>query len=88
MIVSHLSLKNWRNFRNVDVSYETESFLRAPMHPGSPTSWTYSDSSEILSKGWRTSASNRGTRRLSKIRCLAARKEPDVKLKRVWQTAQ
>ena len=30
MIVSHLRLKNWKNFRNVDVPLENRVFLAGP----------------------------------------------------------
>jgi len=38
MIVSHLILKNWRNFQVVDVSLQERVFLVGPNASANPTS--------------------------------------------------
>jgi len=42
MIVSHLIVKNWRNFRSVDVPLKERMFLIGPTLPASRTSSTSS----------------------------------------------
>jgi predicted ATPase len=81
MIVSHLSLKNWRNFRSVDVPLHNRVFLAGPNASGKSN---FLDAFRFLRDivkrggGLQQAIEERGG--LSKIRCLAARKEPDVEI--------
>jgi predicted ATPase len=81
MIVSHLSLKNWRNFRSVDVPLHSRVFLAGPNASGKSN---FLDAFRFLRDivkrggGLQQAIEERGG--LSKIRCLAARKEPDVEI--------
>lgn len=81
MIISHIRLKNWRNFRSVDVSLANRVFLVGPNASGKSN---FLDAVRFLSDiakpggGLQKATENRGG--LSKIRCLAARQYPDVEL--------
>jgi predicted ATPase len=81
MIVSHLSLKNWRNFRSVNVPLHNRVFLAGPNASGKSN---FLDAFRFLRDivkrggGLQQAIEERGG--LSKIRCLAARKEPDVEI--------
>lgn len=81
MIISHVRLKNWRNFRSVDVSLANRVFLVGPNASGKSN---LLDAVRFLSDiakpggGLQKATENRGG--LSKIRCLAARQYPDVEL--------
>jgi predicted ATPase len=81
MIISHLVLRNWRNFRSVDVDLGERVFVVGPNASGKSN---LLDSIRFLRDiaraggGLQSAIARRGS--LSKIRCLAARKEPDVGL--------
>ncbi len=81
MIVSRIRLKNWRNFRSVDVGLNHRVFLVGPNASGKSN---FLDALRFLSDiakrggGLQKATENRGG--LSKIRCLAARQYPDVEL--------
>jgi len=81
MIVSHLRLKNWRNFQAVDVPLRNRVFLAGPNASGKSN---FLDAFRFLRDvvkrggGLQQAVEERGG--LSKIRCLAARKEPDVEI--------
>lgn len=81
MIVSRIRLKNWRNFRSVDVGLNHRAFLVGPNASGKSN---FLDALRFLSDiakrggGLQKATENRGG--LSKIRCLAARQYPDVEL--------
>lgn len=82
MIVSHIILKNWRNFRYVDVELADRVFLVGPNASGKSN---FLDAFRFLKDiakpggGLQKAISERGG--LSKIRCLAARQDPDVQIK-------
>lgn len=79
MIVSRIILKNWRNFRNVDVKMGSRVFLVGPNASGKSN---FLDVFRFLRDivkpggGLQKAISDRGG--LSKIRCLAARQNPNV----------
>lgn len=81
MRISRLILKNWRNFRDVDVNFAERVFLVGPNASGKSN---FLDAFRFLRDiakpggGLQGSIVARGN--VSKIRCLAARKEPDVEI--------
>ena len=82
MIITRLVLKNWRNFRSADVSLGKRVFLVGPNASGKSN---FLDAFRFLRDiarweggGLQKAVSDRGG--LSKIRCLAARKDPEVLL--------
>ncbi len=82
MIISHIKLKNWRNFRFVDVSMGRRVFLVGPNASGKSN---FLDALRFLRDiakseggGLQKAVNERGG--ISKIRCLAARKEPQIEI--------
>jgi predicted ATPase len=81
MIISKLVLRNWRNFRAVDVTLTERVFVIGPNASGKSN---LLDSIRFLRDiakpggGLQRAITQRGG--LSKIRCLAARREPDVEV--------
>ena len=81
MIVSHLGLRNWRNFRNVDVSLRNRVFLAGPNASGKSNFLdVFRFLRDIVKRGGGLQQAIEERGGLSKIRCLAARKEPDVEI--------
>jgi len=81
MIISRLELKNWRNFREVDVRFGSRAFLVGPNAAGKSNLLDAIRFLRDIAKpggGLQTALDERGG--LSKIRCLAARQHPDVEL--------
>lgn len=81
MIVSRLVLKNWRNFRSVDVPLGERAILLGPNASGKSNLLDVFRFLRDIAKaggGLQRAVSQRGG--LSKIRCLAARREPDVEI--------
>jgi len=81
MIITHVGLKNWRNFRSVDVALSERVFLAGPNASGKSN---FLDAFRFLRDiakpggGLQKAVSDRGG--LSKLRCLAAREYPDVEM--------
>ena len=81
MIVSHLVLKNWRNFKRVDVELGERVFIAGPNASGKSN---FLDAFRFLRDvaktggGLQTAVDNRGG--VSKIRCLVAREKPFITL--------
>lgn len=81
MIISQLVLRNWRNFRTVDVRLTDRVFIVGPNASGKSN---LLDSIRFLRDiakpggGLQRAITQRGG--LSKIRCLAARRDPDVEI--------
>ena len=81
MIVSNLVLKNWRNFRSVDVRLTDRVFVIGPNAAGKSNLLDVLRFLRDIAKaggGLQAAITRRGG--LSKIRCLAARREPDVEI--------
>ncbi len=81
MIISRIILKNWRNFRTLDVHLGNRAFLIGPNASGKSN---FLDAFRFLRDiakpggGLQKAISNRGG--ISKIRCLAARKDPKIEI--------
>jgi predicted ATPase len=81
MIISHIRLKNWRNFQSVDVALGNRVFIVGPNAAGKSNLLDALRFLRDIAKpggGLQTAILERGG--LSKIRCLAARQYPDVEI--------
>jgi len=80
MIVSHIRLKNWRNFREVDVPLQERQFLIGANATGKSNFLDVFRFLRDLSKsdGGGLQAAVRCRGGVSKIRSLAARKDPEI----------
>ncbi len=81
MIISHIVLKNWRNFRSVDVNLGNRVFLVGPNASGKSNFLDVFRFLRDIAKpggGLQKSVSERGG--LSKIRCLSAREHPVIEI--------
>lgn len=82
MIVTRLRLKNWRNFRSVNITLGKRIFLVGPNASGKSN---FLDAFRFLRDiarseggGLQKAVTERGG--ISKIRCLAARRDPDIEI--------
>lgn len=81
MLISRIILKNWRNFRSVDVELNERTFVVGPNASGKSN---FLDAFKFLRDiakqggGLQKAVSDRGG--ISKLRCLAARKYPDIEI--------
>ncbi|HXS77105.1 MAG TPA: AAA family ATPase [Terracidiphilus sp.] len=81
MIISRLVLKNWRNFRSVDVRFAQRVFVTGPNASGKSNLLdVFRFLRDIAKPGGGLQSAVRDRGGLSKIRCLAARKEPDIEI--------
>jgi predicted ATPase len=81
MIISRLVLKNWRNFRVLDVPLTDRVFVIGPNASGKSNMLDVLRFLRDIAKpggGLQRAITQRGG--LSKVRCLAARKEPDIEV--------
>ncbi len=81
MIISRLVLKNWRNFRSADVRFTQRVFLTGPNASGKSNLLDVFRFLRDIAKpggGLQSAMKDRGG--LSKVRCLAARREPDIEI--------
>src|SRR3989344_7856405 len=81
MIVSQVMLKNWRNFRSVHVQMGERVFVVGPNASGKSNFLDVFKFLRDIAKqggGLQKSVSDRGG--ISKIRCLAARQDPDIEI--------
>jgi predicted ATPase len=81
VIISRLTLKNWRNFRSVDIGLTERVFIVGPNASGKSNLLDAVRFLRDVAKpggGLQQAIFQRGG--VSKIRCLAARSEPDVEL--------
>jgi len=81
MRISRLVLKNWRNFRSADISFTDRVFIIGPNASGKSNLLDVFRFLRDVAKpggGLQRAVFQRGG--LSKIRCLAARKEPDIEI--------
>lgn len=79
MIIKHIVLRNWRNFRSVDVPLRERVFLAGPNASGKSNFLDVFRFLRDIAKpggGLQKSVEDRGG--ISKIRCLAARQDPDI----------
>src|SRR5271157_592632 len=82
MLVNRLVLKNWRNFRSVDVELGLRVFVAGPNASGKSNLLDVFVFLKDISKpggGLQNAVNERGG--ISKLRCLAARQYPDVEIK-------
>jgi len=81
VIVSRVALKNWRNFRELDVHLSDRVFIVGPNASGKSNLLDALRFLRDIAKpggGLQRAISQRGG--LSKIRCLAARRDPEVEI--------
>lgn len=81
MRISRIELKNWRNFRSVDVELNERAFVVGPNASGKSNFLDVFKFLRDIAKqggGLQKAVSDRGG--ISKLRCLAARKYPDVEI--------
>jgi len=79
MIVSRMVLKNWRNFREADVTLGSRAFLVGPNASGKSNFLdAFRFLRDIARDGLEKAVGDRGG--ISKIRCLAARRQPNIEL--------
>ncbi len=80
MIVSHLTVKNWRNFQHIDVDLRERQFLVGPNASGKSNLLDIfrflRDIARPEGGGLQKAVKNRGG--ISKLRCLAARRDPEI----------
>jgi predicted ATPase len=79
MIISRIILKNWKNFRSIDAKLKERTFVVGPNASGKSN---FLDAFRFLRDiakpggGLQKAISDRGG--ISKLRCLAARKDPEI----------
>src|SRR5690242_14570014 len=81
MIVNRLVLKNWRNFRSANVGLGERVFVVGPNAAGKSNFLDVFRFLKDIAKpggGLQKAVSDRGG--ISKIRCLAARQDPDIEI--------
>jgi predicted ATPase len=81
MIVTHLIVRNWRNFRNVEVPLTDRVFIAGPNASGKSNLLDVFRFLRDIAKpggGLQQAVADRGG--VSKIRCLAARRYPDIEI--------
>ena len=80
MLISQLKLKNWRNFRNLDVHLREVSFVLGPNASGKSNLLDafrfLRDISKSKGGGLQAAVAARGG--ITKLRCLHARRDPEV----------
>ncbi len=81
MYVSSLKLQNWKNFRQVEVKLRNRMFLAGPNASGKSNFMdVFRFFRDIVKAGGGLQQAVQDRGGLSKIRCLAARQEPDVEI--------
>lgn len=81
MIISHIALKNWRNFRSVDASMTERVFLVGPNASGKSNLLdVFRFLRDIARSGGGLQEAVRLRGGVSKIRCLAARSHSDIEI--------
>jgi len=78
---TYIKLRNWRNFRSVDIALQRRAFLVGPNASGKSNfldAFRFLRDIVSVGGGFQEAVEKRGG--LSKIRCLAARKDPDVSI--------
>ena len=81
MIISRLVLKNWRNFLAADVRFAQRVFLTGPNASGKSNMLdVFRFLRDIAKPGGGLQSAVRDRGGLSKVRCLSARREPDIEI--------
>jgi len=81
MIISYLQLKNWKNFRSVDVPLRSRVFLAGPNACGKSNFLdVFRFLRDIVKSGGGLQQAVQDRGGISKIRCLSARREPNVEI--------
>jgi predicted ATPase len=82
MFITHIKLKNWRNFRSLDVPLRDVTYLLGPNASGKSNLLDVfrflRDISKSKGGGLQTAVSDRDG--ITKVRCLHARRDPEVKI--------
>lgn len=82
MFITHIKLKNWRNFRSLDVPLREVSYLLGPNASGKSNLLDafrfLRDISKPRGGGLQTAVSDRDG--ITKVRCLHARRDPEVRI--------
>lgn len=82
MLISRIRLKNWRNFRELDIPLREVSYLLGPNASGKSNLLDVfrflRDVSKPRGGGLQTAVGERGG--ISKLRCLHARRDPEVEI--------
>jgi predicted ATPase len=81
MLVTHLTVKNWRNFRSIDVPLGDRVFIAGPNASGKSNLLDVFRFLRDIARpggGLQYAAAQRGG--VSKLRCLAARRYPDIEI--------
>lgn len=81
MLISRIILKNWRNFRSIDVDLNERTFVVGPNASGKSNFLDVFKFLRDIAKqggGLQKAVSDRGG--VSKLRCLAARQHPDIEI--------
>lgn len=80
MLVSRLKIKNWRNFSLIDIPFRQRQFIVGPNAAGKSNLLDVfrflRDIAKSEGGGFQKAIKNRGG--LSKLRCLAARRDPEI----------
>ncbi len=85
MIISRVILKNWRNFLSVDVEIGDRLFLVGPNASGKSNFLdVFRFLRDIVKSGGGLQKAIQDRQSLSKIRCLSARKSPNVEIEIHW----
>jgi predicted ATPase len=82
MLVSHLKVKNWRNFSLVDIPLRQRQFIVGPNAAGKSNFLDIfrflRDIAKSEGGGFQKAVKNRGG--MSKLRCLSARRDPEINI--------
>lgn len=89
MLVSHVTLKNWRNFREVSVPLWEQTYLLGANASGKSNFLDVfrflKDVSQLQGGGLQKAVNDRGG--IAKLRCLHARREPEVQVELEFKEA-
>lgn len=79
MYISKMKLKNWRNFKSLEISFKNRTFIIGANAIGKSNLLdAFRFLRDLCSDGLQSAVKERGG--ISKIRCLNARKTPEIKL--------
>lgn len=82
MLVTHLVLKNWRNFRSIEIDFHDTTYILGANASGKSNLLDVfrflRDVSKMQGGGLQKAVADRGG--ISKLRCLHARRDPEVRI--------